>query len=67
VKGFDAAVMTYPPFWRAGVRVPPEEIRGGWSGVCRLWDLMGGGVRRGCLAGVGGGGSTIAVGSCRFV
>jgi hypothetical protein len=59
------AVHDYPRALRAGVRKPPrKEPAGRWAGGCRLWGFDGAAVWVGdALAGVVGGGPTIAVAS----
>ena len=66
VKGFGCRpVVTYPAALGAGVRKPPrKEPAGIDAAVCRLWGFNETvACVRDALAGVGGGGPTIAVGS----
>jgi hypothetical protein len=66
VKGFGCRrIVTYPGVLRAGVRKPArKEPAGASRAVCRLWGFDEAAVCvRDALAGVGGGGPTIAVGS----
>ena len=66
VKGFGCRpVVTYLRALRAGVRKPPrKEPAGGWATACRLWGFdWAAACVVAALAGVIGGGSTIAVAS----
>jgi hypothetical protein len=66
VKGFGCRpIATYPGVLKAGVRKPPrKEPAGADPTVCRLWGFDGAAACVGdALAGVGGGGPTIVVGS----
>jgi hypothetical protein len=68
VRGFGCRlVVTYPPVLRAGVRKPPrKEPAGAVRKACSLWGLEGAAAWvRMRMAGVIGGGSTIAAANLR--